>query len=148
MTQWFDMLYFAHSPNKILHLRLCMVDCLVKMVSHWKTSGRSTGTDSLQTQVGLDSRCTVSFKTGLKKPPLKRETGTFQHLPPLFHRSHVWPALVRSTASGQFPPTQYLILLFWIWELICPLLSLSLSLSCRMAVPSASGEWVVSSGLM
>ncbi len=29
------------------------------------------------------------YKTVSKKPSLERETGTFQHLPPLFHRSHV-----------------------------------------------------------
>lgn len=63
----FDILCFASSTNKSLHLRLCTVDCLVKTVSHWKTSGRLTGTGSLQTQVGLDSRASV--KTGLKKPP-------------------------------------------------------------------------------
>lgn len=34
-----------------LHARLCMVDYSVKTVSLWKTSGRLTETDSLQTQV-------------------------------------------------------------------------------------------------
>lgn len=34
-----------------LHARLCMVDCSVKTASLWKTSGRLTETDSLQTQV-------------------------------------------------------------------------------------------------
>lgn len=49
------MLCFASSTNNSLHLRLCTVDCLVKTVSHWKTSGRLTGTGSPQTQVGLDT---------------------------------------------------------------------------------------------
>lgn len=71
------MLHFAHSPDKIILIRLCMVDCLVKMVSHWKTSGRLTGTDSLQTQVRSDSRCSSLFQTGLKKSLLERKTGTF-----------------------------------------------------------------------
>lgn len=43
-------------------------------------------------------RTTVSNKTSV----------TCQHLPALFHRSHVWPPLVGSTASGQLLPVQYL----------------------------------------
>lgn len=34
-------------------------------------------------------RMHLQYKTGSKKPSLERETGTFQHLPLLLHRSHV-----------------------------------------------------------
>ncbi len=89
-----------------LHLRLCTVDCSVKMVSHWRTSGRLTGTDSLQTQAGSHSECSISLKvahrnsfltpsSALSQVPCVTSSGQIRSL----RSVHTHPLCIRATFS-------------------------------------------------